>query len=120
MVETSRWMQKVAANPGHSRWYIERFRAMARAGDDVVGEARFVDAMAKRGSRILDAGCGAGRVGGYLASVGHRVVGAGGAPGGGAGDVRGVLRHGRAAAAGRGGGRDRLPLGLPQSGGGAA
>ncbi|WP_431239068.1 class I SAM-dependent methyltransferase [Mycolicibacterium aichiense] len=75
MVETSLWMQKVAADPGHSRWYIERFRAMARAGDDVVGEARFVDAMAARGSHILDAGCGPGRVGGYLASVGHDVVG---------------------------------------------
>ncbi|MBI3692861.1 MAG: class I SAM-dependent methyltransferase [Mycolicibacterium aromaticivorans] len=75
MVETSLWMQKVAADPGHSRWYIERFRAMARAGDDVVGEARFVDAMARRGSHILDAGCGPGRVGGYLASVGHQVVG---------------------------------------------
>lgn len=75
MVETSLWMQKVAADPGHSRWYIERFRAMARAGDDLVGEARLLDAMAKRNSRILDAGCGAGRVGGYLASVGHQVVG---------------------------------------------
>lgn len=75
MVETSLWMQKVAADPGHSRWYIERFRAMARAGDDLVGEARLVDAMAKRNSRILDAGCGPGRVGGYLASVGHQVVG---------------------------------------------
>ncbi|MEZ0358234.1 SAM-dependent methyltransferase [Mycobacterium sp. ENV421] len=75
MVETSIWMQKVAADPGHSRWYIERFRAMARAGDDLVGEARFVDAMAARGSHILDAGCGPGRVGGYLASVGHDVVG---------------------------------------------
>ena len=75
MVETSLWMQKVAADPGHSRWYIERFRAMARAGDDLVGEARFVDAMAARGSHILDAGCGPGRVGGYLASGGHDVVG---------------------------------------------
>ncbi|KWX67741.1 bifunctional 2-polyprenyl-6-hydroxyphenol methylase/3-demethylubiquinol 3-O-methyltransferase UbiG [Mycobacterium sp. NAZ190054] len=75
MVETSLWMQKVAADPGHSRWYIERFRAMARAGDDLVGEARLVDAMAPRGARILDAGCGPGRVGGYLAAVGHQVVG---------------------------------------------
>ena len=75
MVETSLWMQKVAADPGHSSWYIERFRAMARAGDDLVGEARFVDALAKRQAHILDAGCGPGRVGGYLASVGHQVVG---------------------------------------------
>ncbi|MFN8032310.1 MAG: class I SAM-dependent methyltransferase [Mycobacterium sp.] len=75
MVETSIWMQKVAADPGHSRWYIERFRAMARAGDDLAGEARFVDAMAPRAARILDAGCGPGRVGGYLAEAGHHVVG---------------------------------------------
>lgn len=75
MVETSLWMQKVAADPGHSRWYIERFRAMERAGDDLAGEARFVDAMAPRAARVLDAGCGPGRVGGYLASAGHDVVG---------------------------------------------
>ncbi|MGD1240813.1 class I SAM-dependent methyltransferase [Mycobacterium seoulense] len=75
MVEQSLWMRKVAADPGHSHWYIERFRAMVRAGDDLAGEARFVDAMAPRGARILDAGCGPGRLGGYLAAVGHHVVG---------------------------------------------
>ncbi|OBF60072.1 SAM-dependent methyltransferase [Mycobacterium sp. 852002-51971_SCH5477799-a] len=75
MVEQSIWMQKVTADPGHSQWYIERFRAMARAGDDLAGEARFVDAMAPRGARILDAGCGPGRLGGYLAQAGHDVVG---------------------------------------------
>jgi len=31
--------------------------------------------MAGRGSRILDAGCGTGRVGGHLATLGHTVVG---------------------------------------------
>ncbi|OBI45346.1 SAM-dependent methyltransferase [Mycobacterium kyorinense] len=75
MVEQSIWMQRVAADPGHSHWYIERFRAMARAGEDLVGEARLVDAMAPRGARILDAGCGPGRLGGYLAAAGHQVVG---------------------------------------------
>lgn len=75
MVEPSLWMQKVAADPGHSHWYVERFRAMAHAGDDLAGEARLVDAMAPRGARILDAGCGPGRVGGYLAAAGHDVVG---------------------------------------------
>ncbi len=75
MVEQSIWMQKVAADPGHSQWYIERFRAMARAGEDLVGEARMVDAMVPRGSRILDAGCGPGRLSGYLSGVGHDVVG---------------------------------------------
>ena len=34
-----------------------------------------LDAMAGRGSRILDAGCGTGRVGGHLATLGHTVVG---------------------------------------------
>lgn len=75
MVERSIWMQKVAADPGHSDWYVERFRAMERAGQDIAGEARLVDAMASRNARVLDAGCGPGRVGGYLAEAGHQVVG---------------------------------------------
>lgn len=75
MVERSIWMQKVAADPGHSDWYVERFRAMQRAGQDLAGEARLIDAMATRNARILDAGCGPGRVGGYLAEAGHQVVG---------------------------------------------
>ncbi len=75
MVEQSAWMQQVAADPGHSSWYVERFRSMAAAGDDLAGEARLVDAMVRRGSRILDAGCGPGRVGAALARVGHDVVG---------------------------------------------
>lgn len=62
-------------DPGHSAWYIERFRAMAAEGADLDGEARLVDAMAPRGARILDAGCGPGRVGGRLAQLGHEVVG---------------------------------------------
>ncbi|MCV7257872.1 class I SAM-dependent methyltransferase [Mycobacterium shimoidei] len=75
MVEQSLWMKKVAADPGHSHWYIERFRSMARAGDDLAGEARLVDAIAPRHARILDAGCGPGRLGGYLTAAGHQVVG---------------------------------------------
>jgi SAM-dependent methyltransferase len=69
------WLQKIAEDPGHSRWYIERFRAMAERGDDLGGEARMIDAMVPRGSRILDAGCGTGRVGGHLAAAGHHVTG---------------------------------------------
>lgn len=75
MVEQSLWMQQVAADPNHSQWYIERFRTMAREGADLGGEARMIDAMVPRGARILDAGCGPGRVGGYLAQAGHQVVG---------------------------------------------
>jgi SAM-dependent methyltransferase len=75
MAEQSIWMRKVTADPGHSHWYIERFRTMARAGEDLDGEARFVAAMVPRRARILDAGCGPGRVGGALAKAGHDVVG---------------------------------------------
>ncbi len=71
----NRWLAKLAENPGHSDWYIERFRTMAAEGVDLHGEARFVDAMVGRGARILDAGCGPGRVGGQLAELGHDVVG---------------------------------------------
>lgn len=74
-VATSKWVEITRANPAHSAWYIERFRSMAAAGDDLDGEARMIDAMAARGSRILDAGCGPGRVGATLAERGHSVVG---------------------------------------------
>lgn len=71
----SLWEQKVAADPEHSHWYVDRFRRMAAAGADLAGEARMVDAMLPRGSRVLDAGCGPGRVGAELAARGHTVVG---------------------------------------------
>ena len=71
----NRWLQMLEQNSGHSAWYIERFRKMAAEGADLDGEARLVDAMVTRGARILDAGCGPGRVGGRLAQLGHRVVG---------------------------------------------
>ena len=74
-VSDNGWLRMIEENPGHSTWYIERFRKMAAEGQDLGGEARFVDAMVPRGARILDAGCGPGRVGGRLADLGHQVVG---------------------------------------------
>lgn len=74
-VEESAWMRIVGEDPDHSRWYIQRFRDMAAEGVDLAGEARMIDAMAARGARILDAGCGPGRVGAALHAAGHVVVG---------------------------------------------
>ncbi len=75
MVEPSKWVEITNLNPGHSSTLIERFRTMAADGKDLVGEARFVDALVKPNSHVLDAGCGSGRIGGELAARGHRVVG---------------------------------------------
>jgi SAM-dependent methyltransferase len=75
MTDENEWVRITRADPGHSAWYVERFRSMAAAGDDLAGEARLVDAMVPRASRILDAGCGPGRVGAFLAEAGHEVVG---------------------------------------------
>ena len=68
-------MQRVQANPGHSQWFIDRFRAMAERGEDLAGEARTIDAMLPRSARVLDAGCGSGRVATELTRRGHTVVG---------------------------------------------
>lgn len=71
----NRWIELTEKNPEHSSWYVERFRSMEAAGDDLGGEARLVGAMVARGSRVLDAGCGPGRVGSHLTAAGHEVVG---------------------------------------------
>ncbi|MFZ0323741.1 MAG: class I SAM-dependent methyltransferase [Actinomycetes bacterium] len=68
-----RWFTDL--DPGHSHAYVTRFRQMATEGADLVGEARLVDALVPPGSRVLDAGCGPGRVGAELHRRGHRVVG---------------------------------------------
>ena len=56
-------------------FYGPHFADLVARGADVDGEARFVDAVAARGSRILDAGSGMGRVGSALQARGHTVVG---------------------------------------------
>jgi 2-polyprenyl-3-methyl-5-hydroxy-6-metoxy-1,4-benzoquinol methylase len=73
MAKPTRWVTDTSE--GHSEWYIERFRGMAAEGADLAGEARLVDAMVPPGARVLDAGCGPGRVGVELHARGHTVVG---------------------------------------------
>jgi SAM-dependent methyltransferase len=75
MSEHPTWMQLTSDDPGHSHAYVQRFRRLAEQGQDLVGEARMIDAMLQRESRVLDAGCGFGRIGGWLGGVGHEVVG---------------------------------------------
>ena len=74
MASTPRWFS--GTKDGHSQWYVDRFRTMAAEGADLAGEARLIDAIVPPGSRVLDAGCGPGRVGGALFERGHVVVGA--------------------------------------------
>ncbi|EIV91730.1 bifunctional 2-polyprenyl-6-hydroxyphenol methylase/3-demethylubiquinol 3-O-methyltransferase UbiG [Frankia sp. QA3] len=70
---TTRWESLTAGGSG--RRYAERFAQLAAAGIDVHGEAAFCHALVPAGSRILDAGCGTGRVAIRLAELGHRCVG---------------------------------------------
>jgi SAM-dependent methyltransferase len=75
VTEQNAWLRMTEEDPEHSAAYVQRFRTLAEQGMDLVGEARLVDAMLPRGSRVLDAGCGPGRVGAFLHEVGHEVVG---------------------------------------------
>jgi len=70
------------ANDRPDRWlargvrgddYEARFEALAAAGQDVHGEADFVERLGVRS--VLDAGCGTGRVARELAARGLEVVG---------------------------------------------
>ncbi len=73
MRERPRWF--TATKDGHSEWYVQRFRTAAAEGTDITGEARLLDAIVPPRSRILDAGCGSGRLGAELHARGHTVVG---------------------------------------------
>ncbi|WP_323384538.1 class I SAM-dependent DNA methyltransferase [Streptomyces calidiresistens] len=68
----------IGARAGSDRYaeeYAERFARLAAEGGDPHGEARFCDALLARGSRVLDAGCGTGRVAARLAELGHTCTG---------------------------------------------
>lgn len=69
------WNEITTNNPDHSENYARRWQTMVEQGHDIHGEARLIDALSPRTARILDAGCGTGRLGGYLADRGHDVLG---------------------------------------------
>ncbi|MGI5473156.1 class I SAM-dependent methyltransferase [Streptomyces sp. CA-132043] len=69
----SRWNELTGETSGND--YAARFAALARSGKDVHGEARFCAALVPAGARVLDAGCGTGRVMIRLAELGYDCVG---------------------------------------------
>ena len=77
MTPLTRWQQIASESVGadYARRYAERFRELAARGEDVHGEASFVTALIPAPARVLDAGCGTGRVAIRLAALGYDVVG---------------------------------------------
>ena len=73
MFRVSRWLSETGGTSGEE--YAARFAALAASGRDLHGEARYVDGLLQPGSRVLDAGCGTGRVASELARRGHVVTG---------------------------------------------
>ena len=73
MAVVTRWQDE--RSEVDSRDYVRRSADLAAQGVDLHGEARFMDALLAPGSRVLDAGCGTGRLGAELARRGHQVVG---------------------------------------------
>jgi SAM-dependent methyltransferase len=71
--EPTRWQKLTGGRSGAD--YAARFAALAASGADVHGEASFCAALVMPGARVLDAGCGTGRVAIRLAALGFDVVG---------------------------------------------
>jgi SAM-dependent methyltransferase len=69
----SRWTDLTGGASGAD--YAARFTALAATGADVHGEATFCASLVPAGSRVLDAGCGTGRVAIRLAELGYDCVG---------------------------------------------
>ncbi len=73
MAGPTRWRQVAGADEGEA--YAARLAARAETGVHMHGEADRVQALAAPPARVLDAGCGTGRVGAELARRGFDVVG---------------------------------------------
>jgi SAM-dependent methyltransferase len=73
MGDRSRWSSLTGGRSGQR--YAARFDRLAALGADVDGEARLCSSLVPPGSRVLDAGCGTGRVAIRLAEWGYQCVG---------------------------------------------
>ena len=69
----TRWAGLTGGTSG--RDYAARFAAIAAGGKDTHGEATFCVALLDEGARVLDAGCGTGRVAIRLTELGFDCVG---------------------------------------------
>jgi SAM-dependent methyltransferase len=69
----SRWSELTGGHAGAR--YASRFADLAAAGVDVHGEASLCAGLVPVGARVLDAGCGTGRVAIRLAEIGYDCVG---------------------------------------------
>lgn len=69
----SRWQELTGGTSGAE--YAARFARLAASGADPHGEASFCAALVPPGARVLDGGCGTGRVAIRLAEQGFHVVG---------------------------------------------
>ena len=70
----TRWSE-VSGGPGAATAYQQRFDDLAARGLDIHGEAAFIEHLVPPPARVLDAGCGTGRVATQLTSLGYRCVG---------------------------------------------
>ena len=70
----TRWLEETGGERGTS--YDAAFGELAAQGIDVHGEAAYVAALLPPGARVLDAGCGTGRVAVELARRGYQVTAA--------------------------------------------
>lgn len=69
----NRWLAETGGTRGPA--YAEHFRKLAASGADLDGEARFVGSLLHSPARVLEAGCGTGRVAVSLSQLGHTVTG---------------------------------------------
>ncbi|GAA2938613.1 class I SAM-dependent methyltransferase [Streptomyces enissocaesilis] len=68
-----RWAELTGGQAGEE--YAQRFAQLAASGHDIHGEAAFCAALLKPAARVLDAGCGTGRIAIRLAQLGHYCTG---------------------------------------------
>ncbi|MFI5474492.1 class I SAM-dependent methyltransferase [Streptomyces cacaoi] len=71
--QRDRWAELTGGQAGEE--YALRFARLAESGHDIHGEAAFCDALLKPAVRVLDAGCGTGRIAIRLAELGHLCTG---------------------------------------------